>query len=395
MTLLRRWPAAPARLSRTDVLLAVAVAGAVVAGTAVASAAEPATSTLRELGAGGYTLVALGGLALVLRRTAPTAAVAATLGLSVMYEAAAFPGGPDPLPVVVALYGLAARGHRLRSLGLGLAATVVLIGVRGLAVGDSFSSPLIVVFPTTVVAAVFAGQLMATVRNRRFEEQERVAAAERDRERDTRRQVDAERLRIARELHDVVAHNISLINVQATMGVHLMDERPQDAAAALGAIKSASKQALGELRRILDVLRQPDEDEPTAPAPGLSQLDGLVTTTRQAGLPVVVEMSGPRADLPATVDVAAYRIVQESLTNALRYAGGADTRVHVSYRGDWLNLLIEDDGPDHPTQSAAGSGHGIAGMRERAAAVGGTLRAGPGDHGGFTVTAQLPLTATP
>lgn len=370
--------------------MAVAVALVVTAGTAAAAAAEPSSSHLRTLGPAAYVLVAAGGLVLALRSTAPTATLAATLGLSLGYEASSFPGGPAPLPVVLALYTLAARGHRLRALGLGLGAIVLLVGTRGLVVGDSFSSPLFVVFPTTVLAAVFAGQVMATMRTRRADELQREAAAEQDRQRDTRRQVDAERLRIARELHDVVAHNISLINVQATMGVHLMDTRPEEAGAALSAIKSASKQALGELRRILDVLRQPDEAEPTAPAPGLAQLDALVATTRKAGLPVAVHLLGTPAPLPSIVDVAAYRIVQESLTNALRYAGGSPTRVHLHYRPGCVGLVIDDDGLGAPT-TPAGTGHGIAGMRERAAAVGGTLHAGHRSDGGFTVTAELPL----
>ena len=376
-----------------DAALAVAVAAAVVSGTAGVAATEPVGSHLRHLGPAAYVLVAAGGLALSFRRTAPTTTLAATLGVSLAYEALSFPGGPAPLPVVLALATMAARGHRLRSLGLGLGAIVLLVGTRSLVVGDSFSSPLFVVLPTAVLAGVFAGQVIATTRTRRADELRREAAAEQDRQRDTARQVDAERLRIARELHDVVAHNISLINVQATMGVHLMEDRPEEAAAALAAIKAASKQALGELRRILDVLRQPDEDEPTAPAPGLARLDSLVATTRQAGLPVEVLLHGTPGPLPATVDVAAYRIIQESLTNALRYAGGSPARVHVHYRSGCIALVIDDDGLGAPT-AAAGTGHGIAGMRERAAAVGGTLHTGRRATGGFTVTAELPMPAS-
>lgn len=369
---------------------AAAVAAAVVAGTAVAAAAEGPVSPLRDLAPGGYLLAGAGGLALAFRNTAPTTTFAVTLGLSVAYQAASYPGGPDPLPVVLALYTLAAHGHRLRSLGLGLGAVVALVTVRGLVVGDTYSTPLIVLFPTTVVAALFLGQLMTVRRTRRLELEQREAYAARERENDTRRQVDAERLRIARELHDVVAHGISLINVQATMGVHLMATRPEEAAAALNEIKTASKQALRELRRVLDVLRQSDDDDPTAPTPGLAQLDALVATTRQAGLPVSLLVTGTPAKLPAIVDTAAYRIVQESLTNALRYADSATTRVLLDYQPTCLHLRIEDDGRNIATQQG-GSGHGISGMRERAVAVGGSLTAEAAAPGGFAVSADLPL----
>jgi signal transduction histidine kinase len=376
-----------------DVLLAIGVAIAVLVGTYAAGSGDGAASHLRHLGPGGYLLAGLGALFLAFRNTAPTATLAATSVFALAYEASSYPGGPAPLPVVLALFTLAVHGHRLQSLGLGLAAIVLLLAVRGLVVGDSFTSPLFVVLPTTIVAALFAGQLSHALQTRRTDREQRTQLAEREREQDTRRQVDAERLRIARELHDVVAHNISLINVQATMGVHLMHTQPDEAAAALTAIKAASKQALRELRQILDVLRAPDDDEPTGPAPGLDQLDALVRAAQQAGLPVELTVTGTPHPVPATIDVAAYRIVQESLTNALRYAAGSRTRVHLDYTDTCLSLRVHDDGgTPHAGATTAGSGHGIAGMRERAAAVGGTLTARPASPGGFTVTADLPFT---
>lgn len=384
------WFGPPGRL---DVVSGLALAAFMTAATALTVSFGPAQPDLRALGTAGYLLVALGGAVLAFRNAAPTVTFAIALVLGLVYQAAGYPGGPAPLPIVVALYNLAARGYRLRALGLGLAATVLLVGVRGVSVAHGFESPLAAAFPTAVVAALYAGQLVANRRTARRMAAERAAEAERARELDTQRRIDAERLRIARELHDVVAHNISLINVQATMGVHLMDERPAEAAAALTAIKQASRQALGELRRILDVLRQADEAEPTAPAPGLAGLDAMVHSTGRAGLATRLTVLGTPRQLPSTVDVAAFRIIQESLTNALRYAGSAQTQVTLHYQAASLAVEIVDDGRSEVASAPAGSGHGIAGMRERAAAVGGTLHAGPVNGGGFAVRADLPLAA--
>ncbi|PZS20224.1 MAG: hypothetical protein DLM54_05860, partial [Acidimicrobiales bacterium] len=161
---------------------------------------------------------------------------------------------------------------------------------------------------------------------------------------------DAERLRIARELHDVVAHSIAMINVQAGVAAHVISEQPDEAARALVAIKGASKEALRELRTILDVLRQADEGDSMAPAPGLSQLDALVSTTTQAGLPTMLTVSGAARRLAPIVDLAAYRIVQESLTNVLRHAGPASASVSVTYRADDVVIAVEDDGRGVPRE---------------------------------------------
>lgn len=374
-----------------DVTAAVAVTAIVLAGSAATVTAEQSQPYGRVPDLGGYLLMTAAGLALAFRNTAPTATFAVTLGLGMAYQAAAYPDGPDPLPIVVAIATIAAHGYRLRALGLGLLTSVLLVGTRAVSIDRGIDSPLLVASPTAVVVALFVGQLVATRRAQRADIARHRAAADRAREEDTRRQVDAERLRIARELHDVVAHHISLINVQATMGVHLIDTRPADAAAALAAIKTASRHALHELRRILDVLRQADEDEPTAPTPGVDALDALTATLNQAGLPTRLAILGTPRPLPVTVDVAAFRIVQEALTNALRYAGGADTRVTLHYRPDSLTLAVIDDGAGAAVPR--GLGHGITGMRERAAAVGGTLTAGAATRGGFAVHADLPLTA--
>ena len=227
------------------------------------------------------------------------------------------------------------------------------------------------ILPGMVAAALFAGIAVA---NRRA-----YVASIRDRaEQDARRRVDEERLRIARELHDVVAHTMATINVQAGVAAHVLSSRPEAAAESLQAIKAASKEGLKELRAILDVLRQADDADPTQPAPGIAQLEALVAGARRAGLETTFTVTGQPVPLPAAVDLAAYRIVQESLTNAIRHAGPATAAVSLDYRRRTADRR-DRHRPGPPTRAAARqTGPGLAGMRERAAAVGGTVEAGPG-----------------
>jgi signal transduction histidine kinase len=215
--------------------------------------------------------------------------------------------------------------------------------------------------------------------------------------------VAAERLRIARELHDVVAHAMSVIAVQSGMGAHVIDTQPEEARRALANIEATSRSGLAELRRLLGVLRDDDADTgdgagtrrpALAPAPGLGELDALVARASEAGLPVEVAIEGDARPLPPGVDLAAYRIVQEALTNVVKHAGEATARVTVRYGEAEVDLEIVDDGRGRA--AAAGgtpgaNGHGIAGMRERATIYNGTLDAGPRPEGGFRVAARLPL----
>lgn len=204
--------------------------------------------------------------------------------------------------------------------------------------------------------------------------------------------VDAERMRIARELHDVVAYSFATISVQAGVGAHVADESPDKAAEALRAIKAISGEASREMRAILGVLRRPGAGD--APLHGLARLDTLAATTTGAGLPTRVVVSGRARSLPPAVDRAAYRIVQEALTNALRHAGPASAAVTVGYEPDRLVILVLDDGrrPERShREPEVGGGHGIDGMRERALALGGDLEAGPQPAGGFRVRASLPV----
>jgi signal transduction histidine kinase len=185
---------------------------------------------------------------------------------------------------------------------------------------------------------------------------------------------------------------MATINVQAGVAAHVIEQQPEQAASALEAIKTASKEGLGELRGILNVLHQADEHDLRSPAPRLSQLDVLVDNTTRAGLPTTVAIHGDARPLPATVELAAYRIVQESLTNALRHAGPTTATVTVAYDHDDLVLDVVDGGRGDHAAPPQVAGHGIDGMRERATAAGGTLEAGPRAEGGFRVRARLPIT---
>jgi signal transduction histidine kinase len=209
---------------------------------------------------------------------------------------------------------------------------------------------------------------------------------------EARRQASEERLRIARELHDVLAHHISLINVQAGVGLHLMDRKPEQARTALTAIEEASREAMGELRSVLDILHRPDEAAPRAPAPSLKRLDSLQSQAAAAGLEVRIEVQGEPFDLGATVEAAAYRVVQESVTNVIRHAVATVATVHLAYGEGELAIAVEDNG--RKLDSPVRPGKGIGGMRERVEALGGRFEAGPLPMQGFRVRAWLPATGS-
>jgi signal transduction histidine kinase len=247
--------------------------------------------------------------------------------------------------------------------------------------------------------ALFAAMFMFgfNLRNRkaRIEAlEERAEALEREKDEEARRAVADERLHIARELHDVVAHSMGVIAVQASVGEHVIDTKPEEAKHALEAISGVSRSTLAEIRRMLGVLRETDEAEggapAYAPAPGLSEVDRLVRELEGAGLAVELTYDGTRVELPRGVDLTAYRIIQEALTNVMKHAGPARARVVVRYEPGALGLEIVDDGRGVNGRSEGRSGHGLVGMRERVAVYGGTLEVGPKVGGGFRVSARLP-----
>jgi signal transduction histidine kinase len=227
--------------------------------------------------------------------------------------------------------------------------------------------------------------------------QDRAEWAERTRDEEARRRVDEERMRIARELHDVVSHTIGVISVQAGVAAHLLERRPDKAAESLAAIRQASDEALGELHAMLGVLRDGDGgggEAPLSPAPGLDELDALVAQAAGAGVDVRVSLQGRPRRLPPAVDLACYRVVQESLTNVVRHARASRAEITVTHADGRVAVEVTDDGHAGGNGEAPGSGQGILGMRERARALGGSLEAGPRPEGGFRVLASFPVGAS-
>lgn len=334
--------------------------------------------------AAAYLLVAVSALALAWRRRSPVLVLAVSLSAALAYTCLGYVDGAVIVNPMFALYAVALKVPTGRAIAL---AVLTMIAVMAASVafdplgatGGGF-----ILIPGEVAAALFLGLWVSSRR----------AYSQREGEEQARHAVDAERLRIARELHDVVAHTMATINVQAGVAAHVIDRQPDVAAQALEAIREASKEGLRELRGVLNVLRQADEHEPRAPAPRLAQLDVLVENATRAGLPTTVAVHGEPRRLPATVDLAAYRIVQESLTNALRYAGPTAATVTLNYDRDHLQLEVVDGGRGVHDTSSQGAGRGIAGMRERATAAGGTLDAGPRSSGGFRVSARLPMSGS-
>jgi signal transduction histidine kinase len=242
-----------------------------------------------------------------------------------------------------------------------------------------------------LVAAWVLGDNMRTRRAYMRALEERASQLEREHEADTRRAAAEEQARIAREVHDIVAHNLSVIVVQATAADTVLAENPGEARRAVQAIGLTARQALGELRRVLGVVRSDEERSPEfPPQPSLAVLDGLLDQVRAAGLVVDVDVVGSSRELPAAIELSAYRIVQEALTNTLRHGEARHATVRLSYETVDLELEVVDDG-SCPESTTNGAGHGLVGMRERVATFGGELEAGPAPGGGFRVSARLPL----
>jgi signal transduction histidine kinase len=368
----------------TDVSVAVLVGFAQLAGTTLAAHRQPGRQAL-DLAA--YLLLAAGPVALVWRWRSPALVLGVVMATSVLYFALGYPYGPAWLALIVALWTVVTGGDRRVAwvtavVGLVAYFTLAPVFDRGAPVA---SVPAVIAHVGWLLVVLAVAEVALAARQRR-------QAAERTRAEEARRRAGEERMRIARELHDVLAHNISLINVQAGVALHLMDEQPGQSRSALAAIKQASNDALGELRSVLDVLRQGDEAPPRTPASGLAHLDRLVAGAEATGLEVRTRVEGTPRPLPAGTDLAAYRIVQESLTNVTRHAGPASATVLVRYGPADLTVQVDDDGRGPAAAGGAGgNGNGIRGMRERVAALGGELTIGPRPGGGFRVQARLPL----
>ncbi len=369
---------------------ALLVAGLAQIGAGWAGQAQPGRVPLDWI---GRLLLLLGAALLLVRHRYPVAVAYGVAVVTLVYLGAGFPYGPVFLSLAVACFAAVVTGHRRAAWGaVGLTwAGHLLIGhwlYRWLPPPRDGPTPWAqeVGVAAWILAVLAVFELVRVRREQWSRERAERAAAE-------RRRVDAERLRIARELHDVLAHSISVINVQAGVGLALLDTDPEQARTALTTIKAASKEALGEVRQVLDTLRAPGE-APRTPAPGLDRLPELVEQAAAAGLTVEVTSEGTARALPPGVDLAAFRIIQEALTNVVRHSGARTARVRLTWQGRALAVRVEDDGPSSggPADgSPDGSGSGLVGMRERATALGGTLAAGPRPEGGYAVSVTLPL----
>ncbi|KOU73277.1 histidine kinase [Streptomyces sp. MMG1533] len=329
----------------------------------------------------GQALLVSGGLALAVRRRAPVTVLVATGLCAVGYQAAGF--DVPAVAYLFAVYATVRAGHRTATVAASVAMLVTL-PLAALAsglhdTGEAFAQARGALELAWLIAAGAAGEALRQAERRADE-------AERTREETARRRADEERLHIARELHDSLTHQISIIKVQAEVAVHVARKRGEQVSQALLAIQAAGREATRELRATLEALR----DDDTTPPRGLDNVPELVARACAIGLDATLTIEGQRHDLPAAVDRTAYRIVQESLTNIARHAAATTASVRIDRRPDALAIRVDDDGKA-TADTAPVPGVGLLGMRERVTALGGRLRAEPRGEGGFTVEAELPV----
>jgi signal transduction histidine kinase len=344
-------------------------------------------------GNGGATLLLLAaaGVALVFRRDAPLP----VWGVTVVTGVLAVLTGGDPsgvaVPTYLALFTLGLQATVATTVATtvvsGVAYTLAAVAQHHAWLDERGDVPGLQVLAWAGAAAA-VGVAVRMQRAALDAAEARAHQAEQTREEEAERRVTDERVRIARELHDIVAHHISVINVQSGVARHLMDSRPEQAREALGLVRDASKTVLAEMSAVVGLLRTPEEDAPTEPAPGLARIDSLVDSVRRAGLEVTTTFTGKAGELPPIQDLTAYRVVQESLTNAVKYGTG---RAQLVVDHGPEGLCIEVRNPmDQAGPVSSGGGHGLIGMRERVESVRGRFTAGPGADGVFTVSALIP-----
>ncbi len=348
-------------------------------------------SMLGDVPPATYLLLAASSIALLWRRSRPLIVLAATLVASLVWDVIGLASGPS-LSIFVSLYSVGRYIEENRISLLALAGAVTLVFADDVIESEPVSVmglSLALVFVPWYVGRRIAGrrEYLALLEERaEYLERERVAQA--------RRAVDEERSRIARELHDLVAHRVSMITVQAGAAQTVAASDPQRAVRAMEAVEKEGREALRELRQVLGVLRSDDKREGLVPMHRLSDVPGLVEEMRGAGMDVSLSKNGAPGDLPAKVDLASYRIVQEALTNVLKHAGrDPEAEVRLSVDDQMLTIEVTDRGQGATT--LPGSGQGLVGMRERAALLGGTFEAGPRLGGGFRIMARLPLERSP
>ncbi|HTF46463.1 MAG TPA: histidine kinase [Pseudonocardia sp.] len=332
--------------------------------------------------------------AVALRRRWPMAVLAVSTAGAIATIVVTNARSPYPVVAALAAYTVATRFDRKFAWTASIASAAVLVLAGIIVSGDYLGNSVIIQPIAWIGMATAAGDAVRIRRAYVAEVEERARRAEQTRDEVAARMVAEERLRIARELHDLVAHRIAVINVHAGVAGHLVRTQPEDAAEAIEHVRAASRSVLGELSTLLGVLRSSeDSPAPTEPTPGLAQLDELVQSFTAAGLTIDLAVAGEADPLPDTVDLAAYRIIQESLTNVRRHSRGLHATIRLTHRQNAVLVDVHSpDGERSPADAPGSSpaGHGIVGMRERAASVGGTLQAGTCPDGGFLVSAVLP-----
>ncbi|MFD0204853.1 MULTISPECIES: sensor histidine kinase [Saccharothrix] len=339
-----------------------------------------------------YALALVLGGAMVVRRRWPVGTLVATIAVLLAYYTSSFPPVGLAVPVAAALYSAAELGRVRWAVGASAVLLVISTAVRARE-GDDLAFLLGYEFvgSAALMASVIAlGDAVRSRRRWRAELRRQAQVAELEREREAARRVERERVRVARDLHDLLAHTVSVISLHADVAREaLVDDDRETAQRSLVAVRAACGDVVRELRATVRALRSPDDHDPV---PGLDRLDDLVASTRAAGLDVRVEVTGPRTPLPAVADAAAYRVVQESLSNVLRHADARVVHIGLRYAGDGLRLSIRDDGRGGGRSGGGPSsgGWGIVGMRERLALLGGTLRTDSPACGGFVVEAEFP-----
>jgi signal transduction histidine kinase len=392
---LRAWWASESRSTVLDLVLAVALGL-----LGLLDLAWDSRESGQPIAIGAVALIAIQAGALAFRRRQPMTVYAIVGCATIVYAWVGFESNVSGLAVLIAIYTVAANVPLADAVGAAAiyvgGMTLSLIGAfqaRGGTVEDFISEFLI-----NLLALVLAWTVGVTVRTRRAYVaalEARNALLEREREDNARLAVALERGRIARELHDVVAHNVSVVVVQAGAAERLVGTDPDRARQAMRDVASTGRQALDEMRRLLGVLREDEPGDVMEPQPGVAELENLARRVGDAGLPVELSVQGEQRPLPASAALSAYRIVQEALTNTLRHAGPARARVILRYLPDALEIQVSDNGTGSaartdPAEGTDGGGHGLIGMRERVTLFGGELRAGPRPEGGYSVVARIP-----
>ncbi len=374
-------PSAPQPWRPSAVAGPLALAVFQVAGTFGASEGQP---DRRAVDAFALLLVVAGPVSLLWLRRHPVAVLWFVNAVTLTYLLRGYAYGPVMISAVIAAFACVVLGHRASAWGAVAVLFTGHFGLRGFFRDEPWSWGQVLAVAAWALLVLILAEF-ARVRR------ERSIAARAARSETLKRQANEERLRIARELHDTVAHHMSLINMQAGVALHLIDRQPEQAQAALTAIRDASKEGLTELRALVDVLRDEEQRAPRSPTAMLGSLDDLVERSNAAGLVVTKRVEGDQRTLPTAVELAAFRIVQESITNVIRHADADAAQIELGYGETELDVRIDDNGRGGVVDAETG-GSGIRGMRERASALHGSLTVGASPLGGLQIRARLPLT---